>query len=100
MIKDFSVIAPRTIKTVDEGTKESSVFSTDATIITYLAYADSYDFNEETGLYSLNDPIISSYQEAYNKIKGKYISTPYYTSETSTNIPTNNLEQVYVLILN
>ncbi len=95
IIKDFSVIAPRTIKTVDEGTKESSVFSTDATIITYLAYADSYDFNEETGLYSLNDPIISSYQEAYNKIKGKYISTPYYTSETSTNIPTNNLEQVY-----
>ena len=90
---DFSKISPSFIKAEDQGIDGQGIYSSDAALITYVAYSDSYSFDENTGLYSLNNSNISLYQEIYEELIGKYISTPYWEGDAS--VPTSNLEYIY-----
>ena len=90
---DFSKISPTFIKAIDQGVTNSNVGSSDATIMTYVAYADSYSFDEKTGLYSLNDPKIARYHDIYKELIGKYISSPYWSGDNT--VPTTSLTNVY-----
>lgn len=93
---NFTTMSPTLIYKESQGDSGSS--SVDQTTTSYyVTYSSSYEFNEITGLYSLVDPVVAEYSDAYEDIVGKYIVS-YELSTSSTLAPYTNLSKIYYVV--
>ena len=94
---DFSNISPvvSTYKESEGISGSSNINQTSKTY--YVTYAESYEFNKETGKYSLVNAQVAKYSDVYTELEGKYIVSP--TLSTSSTIATyTNRDTIYYVV--
>jgi hypothetical protein len=90
--------APRIESYTDNGTTITGLQSAYSSTSTsyYITYAESYSFDSNTGLYTLNNPSVGQYSSIYSTLSNKYVTTLRLSPNNALN-PSNyqNSEIVY-----